>query len=1506
MGSCTSACTDVGSDVYDHHAQWTQWTRLWSEHQINIFRGLISNDPGHKALAYNSIVEVKKLKYLIKCENDVRLAESEAVKDDAEDNPMPPCKKVDEALAKSGNESKYSKLEHDDSKILDDVTWIVFTLKRSPTAAFFFAINLMAATLQTEDKVRFDSPRYNIRSNKEGEDAYIRYGLKRNDSIGSETFKSITPDTEKNDFNEIHHDKINKFLRKKFLDETWILQGLFYTIILWFAGRPEMYVHCTTFELEPLHAEYDYTMGHTINTAAAYNKSLKVGDISLIILDKLFRTVVHLFDTNTFYDKCWLKLENELLNADLQPENYHELWLGDIMPILCSTKRMPNLVQTAINSYVRAYNNEVNRPTPQMMVTILFCCLDQISQENLEYFIFTEDDRNNNDKEVEGTELWKHLTKIVKFNKTAGHRLMNTEVDLLRRILTRVPRLMEAYGVTCSLKLNLKNKNKNDEIKISKLVRAEWKLNELVFFDPTIAELKVCAPSLVHLDDISHLVPTGRVIEESTLQAYLHGNFGVRSCNFCKGYGSIDLFENMTDSERLLEEKEMKENMKSKAFSDKENSAIKAKFKIAFEKRDFKGLRNALYAMPSLAPQSRLKRFESGIREKRIRWLFATNWEQLSEQKYDDFKEEEIPYGGDIQAAMKAQDREAIKTIMKAKAKIIKLKDAQPVMESKNITWRKFAPKLCETLESAYNDSFGSIVQVYLPEENIHVRLDCQKFIMYDEIQKLSRQMKREEKELSIHDKTTKEPCWICKGSGRTSSWVENNGLGIEDQIADPGSEKMCLICYSEPGKYGMSIDCEHLYCEECIHESLKAMLNLGQFPPYCTMCRADGHGKQPTTGKITRPVLTFLQERGVFSKSFQFRFVAGMMRVGDHNSDPINVSETINCPAGCGTVLYIEEPIYRIIDGTSILQLSGCPCGAHFCMKCEELCNDSLVHDCKALQKEKKMPKNDDKLVALDQEAFALASQIGKACPVCGMFIEKNDGCEWMMCGCNSHGKLAVAMRNGGCGIAFNWNSMKVADDPCGYKDMDEEHVRGRPMTARQFKNGNDPKTGKPWQKCARRECNFAKCTDGIRLKHHNGVPSNKPSNGGEYCCSVCKDGGKGHSKLCHRISSGLDMNDVENQLETCKIDANKMMTKYVMPFDATYIRLVWKDAHNFLMSNDNAFYLQVLGVGSCLLRIYGANSIRMVASANKIALNSPHSPSLNKKLVSPFSFADREGKYISNDRNILDIFLGSEQRITGFTAKYLHCAPFKLYHKNAIEDLWVPYSVKNLQEDHLENIPDELTLVPMQKVNEIRRKRAESEEAIDLERKRKSAEILEKEKLAKLQKELEDAKKLEDEKTAKIKSNAAKLSKALTESVEVANGLLKQTLINQAQLDFIIEKLAIGTNQEKVDVKAIVDNMEREMQNHELKVIMGNMLVQCPACGFLIEKAEGDDSMMCGCEARPAGGTLEKAFLSGGCGHEFHYRTLAAQGTGAQDDPANNRQWKFTVSYTIFAGLV
>ena len=74
-----------------------------------------------------------------------------------------------------------------------------------------------------------------------------------------------------------------------------------------------------------------------------------------------------------------------------------------------------------------------------------------------------------------------------------------------------------------------------------------------------------------------------------------------------------------------------------------------------------------------------------------------------------------------------------------------------------------------------------------------------------------------------------------------------------------------------------------------------------------------------------------------------------------------------------------------------------------------------------------------------------------------------------------------------------------------------------------------------------------------------------------------------------------------------------------------------------------------------------------------------------------------------------------------------------------------------------------------------------------------------------------------------------------------------------------------------------------------------------QCPGCGIIIEKISGDNTMMCGCEGRPAGGTMEKALRNGGCGLEFNFETMALLGQGSPGHPANPRQINFIDANTV-----
>eukprot|EP00928_Gymnodinium_smaydae_P049335 TRINITY_DN33100_c0_g1_i1.p1 TRINITY_DN33100_c0_g1~~TRINITY_DN33100_c0_g1_i1.p1 ORF type:complete len:1131 (+),score=167.08 TRINITY_DN33100_c0_g1_i1:131-3394(+) len=89
--------------------------------------------------------------------------------------------------------------------------------------------------------------------------------------------------------------------------------------------------------------------------------------------------------------------------------------------------------------------------------------------------------------------------------------------------------------------------------------------------------------------------------------------------------------------------------------------------------------------------------------------------------------------------------------------------------------------------------------------------------------------------------------------------------------------------------------------------------------------------------------------------------------------------------------------------------------------------------------------------------------------------------------------------------------------------------------------------------------------------------------------------------------------------------------------------------------------------------------------------------------------------------------------------------------------------------------------------------------------------------------------------------------------------------------------------------------EEVGRREQNNNDGLLLPPNIKPCPACGILIEKIDGNEEVMCGCEAKPAGGTYEKALRGGGCGHIFNFTTLASMDVGRPGQPANDRQVNF-----------
>ena len=158
-------------------------------------------------------------------------------------------------------------------------------------------------------------------------------------------------------------------------------------------------------------------------------------------------------------------------------------------------------------------------------------------------------------------------------------------------------------------------------------------------------------------------------------------------------------------------------------------------------------------------------------------------------------------------------------------------------------------------------------------------------------------------------------------------------------------------------------------------------------------------------------------------------------------------------CPAGCGQYLLEEHTSYRDLPvklgefynvGDSLaIRLGECPtCEATICVRCKSVvpAGERRKHMCRHATAE------------ADPATKALLARIGKKCPACGKIVEKTEGCHIMMCGTNAHGKVADALRNGGCAFIFDWNTMKECEDGHGYHDINGVWQRGKgPRTDRQ-----------------------------------------------------------------------------------------------------------------------------------------------------------------------------------------------------------------------------------------------------------------------------------------------------------------------------------------------------------------------------------------------------------------------------------------------------------------------
>jgi len=274
-----------------------------------------------------------------------------------------------------------------------------------------------------------------------------------------------------------------------------------------------------------------------------------------------------------------------------------------------------------------------------------------------------------------------------------------------------------------------------------------------------------------------------------------------------------------------------------------------------------------------------------------------------------------------------------------------------------------------------------------------------------DEVMKYVKESK-DSKELKCH-KVAKWACVVCEGKGTI-----NKNFKIFD-AKESDAKLNCAICW-DPGQYGLSTECDHFFCVECIEAHIQSVLDRGKFPAYCPACEVSfGVGKVPPVGAIKPKALNFLAQRGVITREQQLRF---MLQQDSQNR------RFFRCPGNCGRLLQEVKNICWQQRGNLLYAAPGqCECGTLVCVVCHKKMdrpNEVLGKHAKCYVDNTFAGQDFD-----DEGLMMMHKQKIKMCPKCGMLIQKNEGCNMMMCGGNADGSVGLAKKRG-CGYRGQWKT--------------------------------------------------------------------------------------------------------------------------------------------------------------------------------------------------------------------------------------------------------------------------------------------------------------------------------------------------------------------------------------------------------------------------------------------------------------------------------------------------
>lgn len=174
-----------------------------------------------------------------------------------------------------------------------------------------------------------------------------------------------------------------------------------------------------------------------------------------------------------------------------------------------------------------------------------------------------------------------------------------------------------------------------------------------------------------------------------------------------------------------------------------------------------------------------------------------------------------------------------------------------------------------------------------------------------------------------------------------------------------------CNICFDDVARPELTnLKCGHQACFNCFNMTWKTRILDKYTKLKCINCDAFADEAE----------MKFIMYPGVMDLYLQLQTEISMYQSAD----------IIECPIGCG---------YRFIPENPNDTVMKCPkCGERFCLQCKV-----KWHKWKSCEEYRRLNRN----IAADQAFIQSQLQKGllRPCPRCGTNVEKNGGCDHMLC---------------------------------------------------------------------------------------------------------------------------------------------------------------------------------------------------------------------------------------------------------------------------------------------------------------------------------------------------------------------------------------------------------------------------------------------------------------------------------------------------------------------------